>query len=332
MRIDDNGQLTSVYDKVNNREALCGKGNIITVSLDKCIHETAWNLELNYKKKMWELRDNADAYVVEDNSLRKIIRFVKKFNKSTITQDYILYADSDNIIFDTTVDWWESDKVLKAGFDVSVIDTDATYDIAHGAYKRPTHYNTAYDLTRFEVAAHKWADLSEGGYGCSIINDCKYGYDIHDSHMRITLMRAPTCPDPTGDHGINTFRYEFHPHKNDWRFDTVQKANAFNIPAFGYYNAESSEGIEEGSPFIEISDKNISLEALKLSQTENGYIIRFVEDEQKRGTCQIRLSFSFSKIIETNMIEEEKYEVKCHDNTFAFEYKPFEVKTFKIIK
>ena len=332
VKIDDNGQLTSVYDKTNGREALNGKGNIITVSLDKCIHETAWNLELNYKKKMWELKDNVEACVVEDNSLRKIIRFVKKFNKSTITQDYILYADSDSIIFDTTIDWWESDKVLKAGFDVSVIDTDATYDIAHGAYKRPTHYNTAYDLTRFEVAAHKWADLSEGGYGCSIINDCKYGYDIHNSHMRITLMRAPTCPDPVGDHGINTFRYEFHPHKNDWRFDTVQKANTFNIPAFGYFNAESTEGIDEGTSFIEISDKNVSVEALKISQSEDGYIIRFVEDEQKRGTCKIKLGFDFSKVIETNMIEEEKSEITCQENAFTFDYKPFEVKTFKIIK
>lgn len=332
VKIDDNGQLISVYDKINNREALNGKGNILTVSLDKCIHETAWNLELNYKKKMWELKENTEAYVVEDNALRKIIRFVKKFNKSTITQDYILYADGDSIIFDTTVDWWETDKVLKAGFDVSVIDIDATYDIAHGAYRRPTHYNTAYDLTRFEVAAHKWADLSEGGYGCSIINDCKYGYDIHDSHMRLTLMRAPTCPDPVGDHGINTFKYEFHPHKNCWRENTVQKANTFNIPPFGYYNEKDGDNKCTEKQFINISEKNISVDALKVAQDGNGYIFRVVEDEQRRGSCKITLGFDFSEIIETNMIEENKQSIECKGNSFTFCYNPYEVKTFRIIK
>lgn len=330
VEIDENGQLTSVHDKINRREALAGNGNILTVSLDKCIHETAWNLELNYKKKMWELSETESICVTESNEVRKVIRVIKKFNKSTITQDYILYANSDSVIFDTSVDWHETDKVLKAGFEVAVIDSDATYDIAHGAFKRPTHYNTAYDLTRFEVAAHKWADLSEGGYGCSIINDCKYGYDIHDSHVRITLMRAPTCPDPIGDHGINTFRYEFHPHKNDWRFDTVQKANTFNIPPVSVYNKNKTDGKYENTAFINISEKNVSVEAFKKAQDGNGYILRVVEDEQKRCCCDITLPFNIKEITECNMIEEYKNDIVCENNMFSFYINPFEVKTFRI--
>ena len=332
--LDENAQITSVYDKLNGREALAGKGNILTVSLDKCIHETAWNLELNYKKKMWELKEAESIELIEDNDLRKVIRVIRKFNKSTITQDYILYADADNIVFDTTVDWHETDKVLKAGFEAAVIDTDATYDIAHGAFKRPTHYNTAYDLTRFEVAAHKWADLSEGGYGCSIINDCKYGYDIHDSHIRLTLMRAPTCPDRTGDHGINTFRYAFLPHANDWRNTTGGRAISFNVPCYTKYNALATGGkLDSDINFISIDAENISVEALKEAQDGNGYIIRFVEEKQKRGSCKVKLGFDFDKIAETNMIEDSKSdEIKVTGNTFSFDYKPFEVKTFRIIK
>lgn len=331
VEIDDSGELISVFDKINNREALDGKGNILTISLDKCIHETAWNLELNYQKKMWQLTD-AEIEFIEDNSVRKIIRVTKKFNKSIIKQDYILYADSDNLIFETEVDWHETDKVLKAGFDVSVIDTDATYDIAHGAVKRPTHWNTAYDKTRFEVAAHKWADLSEGNYGCSIINDCKYGYDIHDSHMRITLMRAPTCPDPVGDHGINTFSYSFHPHKNDWRYDTVQAANSFNIKPMAFYNKEASDGSADEYSFITIDKKNVSVEALKTAQNGNDLILRVVEDEQSRGKIKIKTGLNFRKVIECNMIEEDKCEIHCVDNSFEFDIKPFEVKTFRLIK
>ena len=331
VEFDENGQLTSIYDKLNEREALDGKGNILTISLDKCIHETAWNLELNYLKKMWELKAES-IEVVEANAVRGVVRVKSSFNKSTITQDIILYQNGESVVFDTTVDWHESDKVLKAGFDVAVIDTDATYDIAHGATKRPTHWNTAYDLTRYEVAAHKWADLSEGGYGCSIINDCKYGYDIHNSHMRITLMRAPTCPDRTGDHGINTFKYAFYPHDGDWRCGTVQQAHAFNIPPVGVYNAEATSGIIPGeASFITVSDEDLIIDAFKKAQDGRGYIVRIVEDEQKRGRRSISFGFEFSKVIECNMIEEDKEEIPFEGNTVEFDIKPFEVKTFRII-
>lgn len=326
---DADGIITSIYDKKNRREALDGRGNILTVSQDKCIHETAWNLELNYQKKMWELKDADSIEVIESNELRKIIKIVRSFNKSVITQYITLYANGKSVIFDTSVDWHETDKVLKAGFDTAVIDTDATYDIAHGAKKCPTHWNTAYDLTRFEVAAHKWADLSEGGYGCSIINDCKYGYDIHNSHMRITLMRAPTCPDRTGDHGINTFRYAFYPHAGDWRNGTVAQGITFNVPPIGFYN-ESDCG-NDALTLPSCSGENIMIDAFKKAQDSNGYIIRLVEDEQRRGTARVALPFKAKEIIECNMIEENKGSVPFDENGFEFSYKPFEVKTFRII-
>lgn len=327
---DENGIITSIFDKENKRESLDGRGNILTISQDKCIHETAWNLELNYLKKMWEL-DKADCLeVIESNELRKVIKAVRSFNKSEITQYITLYANGRSVIFDTSVDWHETDKVLKAGFDVSVINTDATYDIAHGAFKRPTHWNTSFDLTRFEVAAHKWADLSEGGYGCSIINDCKYGYDIHNSHMRITLMRAPTCPDKTGDHGINTFRYAFYPHKNDWRNGTVQQGITFNVTPVGIYSPEA-DGNSSEILLPECDGKNIMIDAFKKAQDGRGYILRLVEDEQRRGTATVKLPFNAREIIETNMIEEDKASIACETSDFSFSYKPFEVKTFRII-
>ena len=281
---------------------------------------------------MWELREAESIEVIASDALKGVIRIKRRFNKSLITQDIILYADSGKLVFDTEVDWHESDKVLKAGFDVAVIDTDATYEIAHGAVKRPTHWNTSFDLTKFEVAAHKWADLSEGGYGCSILNDCKYGYDIHNSHMRITLMRAPTCPDRTGDHGINTFKYAFFPHSGDWRTETVQEALAFNVPPVAALNAQSINGIiESGKSLVSLSRKDVVIDAIKQAQDGRGYIVRVVEQEQKRGKVKLDWSFGFEKVIECNMIEDDKAEIAGSGTSFEFDIKPFEVKTFRII-
>ncbi|MGN0574055.1 MAG: alpha-mannosidase [Acutalibacteraceae bacterium] len=332
VEFDEDGIITSIYDKINRRESLDGRGNILTVSLDKCVHETAWNLELNYQKKMWELREAESIEVIASDALKGVIRIKRRFNKSLITQDIILYADSGKLVFDTEVDWHESDKVLKAGFDVAAVDTNATYEIAHGAVKRPTHWNTSFDLAQYEVAAHKWADLSEGDYGCSILNDCKYGYDIHNSHMRITLMRAPTCPDRTGDHGINTFKYAFFPHTGDWRTATVQEALAFNVPPVAAFNAQSIDGvIESGKSLVSLSRKDVVIDAIKQAQDGRGYIVRVVEQEQKRGKVKLDWSFGFEKVIECNMIEDDKAEIAENGTSFEFDIKPFEVKTFRII-
>ncbi len=328
---DENGVITSIYDKVNDRESLDGKGNLLTVSLDKCIHETAWNLEINYKKKVWTLDEAESIKVLESNAQRGVIEIVRKFHKSTITQKIILNRDSDMLLFDTTVDWHESDKVLKAEFNVAIIDTEATYNIAHGAIKRPTHWNTSFDYTRFEVAAHKWADLSEGGYGVSLLNDCKYGYDIHNSRMRITLMRAPTCPDRTGDHGISTFVYAYYPHKNGWQdAETVKNGLCLNVPPVARIAGKQDGTIESGSSFLTVEGGSFTVDCIKNAQDGRGIIIRIAEEERRRGKGKVIWKLGGKTVTECNMIEEDETPVVFDGETFEFTYKPFEVKTFRI--
>lgn len=330
VELDENGIITSVFDKVNSREALDGRGNILTVSQDKCVHETAWNLEVNYQKKMWELTGADSIEVTEASPRCGTIRIVRSFNKSKITQDIILNADDDVIYFDTTVDWHETDKVLKAGFDAAVLNTEASFEIAHGAIRRPTHRNNSFDKAMFEVCAHKWADLSECGYGLSILNNCKYGYDILDSHMRITLMRAPTCPDPVGDHGINSFIYALYPHKNTWQdAETVSKALALNLPALAFYS-KSNPGEASEKSFASLDCGNVIVEAIKPAQDGRGFIVRVVETEQRRGAVKLTLSLNAERAVETNLMEQDEVPADYTDGVLSFNIKPFEVKTFRL--
>ena len=160
--------------------------------------------------------------------------------------------------------------MLKASFPVNIRNTFASYETAHGSITRPTHRNTSYDLAKFEVCAHKWADLSEGDYGVSILNDCKYGYDIHENNMRITLMRSPNCPDRTADWGVNTFTYSLYPHAGDRKTSKPSKTplhstarpcgyspqrrlslpeNCHSSALTGQYRADAFNG-EDGNGFI----------------------------------------------------------------------------------
>ncbi len=103
------------------------------------------------------------------------------------------------------MEWHETNRLLKVAFPVDVRSLRATYEIQYGHVERPTHANTSWDVARFEVCAHKWADLSEPGYGVALLNDSKYGYDISGNVIRLSLLRATTWPDPEADRGHHHF-------------------------------------------------------------------------------------------------------------------------------
>lgn len=330
---DDNGNILSITDKRYNRELLTGTGNLLTIFQDKPVHESAWNLEFSMYKKYWDLTFADSVTVIESSPLKGVIRVIRTFGKSTITQDISLKSDSDMIEFSTFVDWYETEKTLKAAFPVDIRSTFASYEIAHGAIDRPTHFNTSYDFAKFEVAAHKWADLSQADYGISILNDCKYGYDIHENIMRITLMRSPNCPDTTSDHGSHSFTYAFYPHTGRWHDgETVNKAFELNMPLEAFY----TQGEKDASPvvqnsFLSVSHKNVIADAFKKSEDENGFILRVYEAEGRTVNTTIKTCFSSFDLYECNMMEEKNTLLKESASLLEFEIRPFEVKTFRLI-
>lgn len=329
--LDDNGLLDEVIDKQTGRQILTGKGNLLTISHDKPIHESAWNMEFDYQMKFWPLDKAESIEVVEASPLRGVIRVVRKFHESTITQDIILEKDKPTVDFDTTVDWHEREKVLKAEFPVDIRSRSASCEIAHGDAEYPTHYNTSYDQAKFEFCAHKWADLSEGGYGASIINDCKYGYNVHDNVMKITLLRGPILPDPVGDIGMHSFRYSFYPHTGTWRdADTVRLGFEENIRLDGEF-IKATGGSDVGHTFARIEGDSVILDAVKPAQDGNGIIIRMYESETRHCKAKVWFDLDYSSVVECNLMECDEHEIPCINGEFEFTMKPHEVKTFRLI-
>ncbi|MCL6452581.1 MAG: alpha-mannosidase [Alicyclobacillus sp.] len=233
LRWDDKGRLTRLFDIENEREVLAAGrlGNELQVFEDKPLRFDAWDIDLFYQQRMWTVDDLVRAEVTEIGPLRAVLRFEWRYSASTIRQDLILYAHDRRIDFRTEVDWAERQQLLKVAFPVSVRATEATYDVQFGNVRRPTHWNTSWDWARFETVGHQWADLSERGYGVSLLNDCKYGYDIHDNVLRLSLIKSAIRPDRTADLGRHVFTYALYPHAGDW-FDgeTAEAAWALNQP------------------------------------------------------------------------------------------------------
>ncbi len=328
--LDENGNLTSIYDKTSNCEVLeQGKiSNQLLIFEDKPYCETAWNIDLEYQNKYWDLVEGT-VQVIEQSPIKGVVRVTKKFNLSTIIQDIVIYRSIPRIDFRTRVDWNETEKMLKAAFHVNVLSSKAVYEIQFGAIERPTHWNTSYDKAKFEVCGHKWADLSEGGYGVSLLNDSKYGYDIKDNCMRITLLRAPTDPDPDADKGMQEMCYSLMPHAGDYRKGmTVNAGYELNVPMTSIIG----RSMNDDSSFANISRSNVIIDTIKCAEDGRGLIMRVYESNGTRGNTSINLSGHAKEVFECNLMEEDERLVYTHSDSFEFFVKPFEIKTFRVIR
>lgn len=328
VEFDNNGEITSVFDKENDREVLAAVGNTLCIYQDKPIHESAWNLEFDYRMTPYPLKTAESVEVVRSDSVAGELKILRKFNKSTVTQYISLKKDSRQIDFRTSVDWHEREKVLKVNFPVGVRSCSSTSEIAHGSIQRPTHYNTSYDLAKFETCMHKWVDLSESGYGVSVLNDCKYGFSVHENNIDITLMRAPICPDPTGDIGYNEFTYSLVPHAGTWQEAGISElAYALNNPPAVVYSAVGSH---DGEQLISVKRKGVVLDAFKKAQNNDGYILRVFEAYSSRGKCEIDFCKAIESVTECNLMEKDGEALSHCEKSFVFDIKPNEVKTFRI--
>lgn len=321
------GQITKLYDKEAQRHVLAeGKsGNVMQIFEDKPLAHDAWDIDIFYQEKMEEIRDIATFEVVDNGELTFAVDVKWKYHHSDISQRIVFYENDRRIDFETNVDWHEKRKLLKASFPVDVRATEATYDIQYGNVKRPTHWNTSWEMAKFESVGHQWADLSEPDYGVSLLNDCKYGYDIKENVMRLTLLKAATHPDPEADQGLHSFTYSLYPHMGDWRqAKTVETAWDLNDPIFAVEGKWTNE-----DSFIEMDTDHIWIDAIKPAYDGNGVIVRLHEYEGRRGKVSLNVRKDITSWVETDLMEEPIAEAS--QLPIEFDIKPYEIKTFRIL-
>jgi len=235
-----------------------------------------------------------------------------------------------HIDFETEIDWRQHQTLLKVAFPVAIHANKATYEIPYGTIERPTHWNTDWDWGRFEVPAQKWADLSEGDYGVSLLNDCKYGYDIKDNIMRLTLIKSAIDPDPNADIGRHQFRYALFPHQGDWRRGgTAQAAYELNYPLLARWAVADDSG--KNFSFVKVNRDHVIVEAVKKAEDSDAIIVRLYENQNRRGQVELEFAYPLKRVIETNLLEQEQKLIQAHDKRFAFFIQPYEIRTFKIL-
>lgn len=333
IKLDDSGCFVSVYDKFEEREVLAPgkKGNVLQLFDDRPAANDAWDIDPNFDLKMWEPGKAESVEVLEEGPVRAVVRVVRRTEKSVFTQDIVLYALLPRVDVITHVDWHEKHTLLKAAFPVDVLSPRAAYHIQFATVERATHDNRDFDRGRFEVAAHHWADLSEGNYGVSLLNDCKYGYDVKGNTLRLSLLRSPVDPDPTADEGEHVFTYSLFPHGGDWRNGTVQQGFELNQPLLAFPLVSSKGRDTAVYAFASVDAENVIINTVKRAEDSKAIILRVYETYGQRGNATITFANAPKKITECDMMEENDVALKTKGASVTFYMKPYEIKTLKVV-
>jgi alpha-mannosidase len=286
--IGDDGTIASLVHKPTRREALAGRGNQLWLyPQDKPRAWDAWDVEEDYAQRGEEWRGFDSIAIVEDNPHRVALRVERSWRSSRIVQTYALCANGRRLDIETFIDWRDRRVLLRSLTPAAVRAERASFECAFGAVTRPTHRNTSWDEAQFEVAGHRFADLSEAGFGLALLNDAKYGHSARDDILGLSLVRSPVLPDPLADEGEQRFVYGLMPHAGAWHEGGVrEEAEDLNQPllvaparglAPGTWTPLGGDGLAAG------------LGALKSAEDGDGLILRVYEPAGARGRFALRL-------------------------------------------
>ncbi|EQL02421.1 glycoside hydrolase family 38 protein [Ophiocordyceps sinensis CO18] len=348
----EGGCITSLYDRINEREIVVegGKANKFVMFDDIPLFWEAWDVEVYHLDTQRDLQYGQTK--VHESMPHKVtlVTDIKISGKSAM-KAYIglsaaIKGQPSQVDCSAEVDWHEDSKFLKVEFPVDIVNNEASYETAYSITKRPTHYNTSWDMAKFEVCCHKFADFSEHNYGVSILNDSKYGFATAGKVMRLSLLRAPKAPDAHADMGHHSIRWAIFPHKGSLSSATVKAAYAFNNPLKLLSAPKATEklsgvpvklvGLDESASLMLDAikrghdDEDVSRrEGLRVNKGQS-VILRVYESLGGRSKGLIQTQLDVKRVTKANALEDELEEIEFANCEFAVELRPFEVATYKL--
>ncbi|ETW79602.1 glycoside hydrolase family 38 protein [Heterobasidion irregulare TC 32-1] len=354
------GRITSLLDVRLGRELIAkGKTGGLIIFEDRPNYWDAWDVEIHHLEKWQELKFS-DAKVVAEGPLRASVSTQVKYKKSTINVTISLGAISATLkpnsrpyfVFDAEVDWFERHEFLKFELPLDIHSDVATYETPFGHVQRPTHKNTTWDAAKFEVCGHKYADLSEFGYGVAILSESKYGFSCQGDVLRISLLRAATAPDAEQDQGKHEFSWAVLPHQGHFLESDVPIAGfLFNSPLHvRAIPAGSEDAAPPPRPLALAGAHNVILETLKRGDLDSDaagrrtVVLRLYEAYGGHARADLRVAGTLPVVAAyaTNLLEDDagaeplEFVRAPGDNAAAdyvvpLEFRGFEVKTVKLV-
>ena len=316
------GWWKSLMDKKNGREFLSAAGNVLEAVADEPPNMSAWEMELKEIQERLGER-GASVKVLEKGPVRATVRVEHNFRNSKLVQDIQLYAGVPRVEVRVWMEWQERNIIIKSSFPAALKDPVATFEIPYGAISRPAVGN--------EVPAIKWIDLtdSQGQAGLSLLNDSRYGFDVKDNVMRMSLIRGATYPDPEADRGKHELAYALYPHSGTWKEGlSFRRAMEFNSQLRAHQALIHPGSLEPAKSFFRISPENVVLTAFKkeTGYGSSGFVVRMYEVCGREAEVRLELPKEM-EVYEADLIERPGARVGLKTKAITLRVKPYEIKT-----
>lgn len=326
--LSPDGTVLSIVEQATGREALAAPGNRLELYDDRPVAFDAWDIDPFHLETRQDCGPAESFEVVTDTPLRVEIAFERSIGAASRMRQVVrLDAGSRRLEFRTAVDWQESHTLLKVCFPLDVRAPYATYEMQFGYAERPTHFSTGWDSARYEVPGHRFADLSEHGFGVSLLTDCKYGYSCHGNQLRLSLLRSPRSPDPEADLGRHELAYAVMPHAGGWRdAGVVAEGLRFNAPL----RWADRPLLEPGRSLARVDDPNVVLDTIKRAEDSDALVLRLYEAHGARGTARLHLGIPFAWVRLATALEDDGEELETDGEAVVFRYRPHEIVTIKV--
>ncbi|CCK71851.1 alpha-mannosidase KNAG_0I00600 [Huiozyma naganishii CBS 8797] len=356
----ETGVIVSVLDVLTNAEYIDIKNgrnkagaNQFVLFDDKPLSWQAWDTEL-YSVNQYKNVTNVKNIKVKSNdakccSIEVVFSISDDCEVTTEISLNAVSAESRELsrvdITTNVTNWNLRNQFLKVEFPVNVRSEYASYETQFGVTRRPTHYNTSWDVAKFEVCCHKFADYSDFSKGVSILNDSKYGFSTHGNLMRLSLLRSSKAPDAHADMGSHTIKYAIYPHRNGLSAKTVRSAHDFNLAH--RYKVPMAVATKFDHLLSISGDENVILSNIKRGEDdkalnseyslkpreETSIIVRVYESLGGEAHATLKLNLPLHKVLKVDNLESKvlvPLEVS-KEGLVPIHLRPFEIATYKFI-
>jgi len=323
------GSLHKIFDKQAQRDVLAQNGNGNMIRIFEDLGDSEGFLESNkWTGQFQDVDSDPNIELIERGPVRMVLRVKNKFELARFTRRITLYNGIRRIDFDLGLDWDGKNKMVKVVFPLSVSSPTATYEIPYGTIRRPSEGE--------EHAAQKWVDISDDNYGISLLNDSRYGHDISENEIRLSVLRSPEKPVSAMDNiGVHTLRYSLYPHKfSPQAANSMQKGYEINYPLHAVRTASHKGKLPDSYSFVQITPDNLILTVLKKAEDSEDLILRCFETKGEKCIGKIILAkeIAIDAVHKINLMETGLNDIITDGTSFGIKAGAYSIESFKLIK
>ena len=341
IRIDQNGDVSSIFDKGLKRELLSAPARL-AFQTEKPELYPAWNMDWADQQKPPRayVAGPAKVRITERGPVRVALEVEREAEGSKFIQTIRLAAgDAGNRVeFGNVLDWKTGETAFKATFPLTAVNPQATYNWDVGTIQRGNN-----DEKKFEVASHQWFDLTDKSraYGVTVLSDCKYGSDKPDDRtLRLTLLYSPGISDrgrgyrdqATQDWGHHEFLYGLAGHAGDWRQErTDWQALRLNQPLIAFESPKHEGSLGRSFSLLNVNNSRVRVMAVKKAEESDEVIVRLVEVDGKPEQ-NVRVAFAAPVVSarEVNGQEQPVGAAAVTRGELATDFGPYQIRSFAV--